>query len=285
MLVALQYRPHNSLIERFDPRARWFFSLLMMLAITQFMDVRILIFFFLVSIVHYLLTRLTWKETRRAWLVIFLLLFVVIFVNTIITSSGTIGEVMLGSHPVLTIDTRFPVTGWPIQFTLTEERLWFALAQFLRILSIAMLFVVIPYTMDPRTYGITFRGMGLPDRFAYTIDLAFRFIPTLNRDFNLTMDAQRARGYEIERGKGGLIAQTRRVAPLIIPVTMNSILTGEDIANAMDLRCFGLRARTWIQTLKYQWYDYALIGFAVVVVIASFILRFGFQVGGFWMPG
>jgi len=33
--------------------------------------------------------------------------------------------------------------------------------------------------MDSRAYGATFHGLGLPDKFAYTMELAFRFIPTL----------------------------------------------------------------------------------------------------------
>jgi energy-coupling factor transport system permease protein len=98
------------------------------------------------------------------------------------------------------------------------------------------------------------------------------------------MDAQRARGYEIERVQGGLIEQVRKVAPLIVPVTMNSILMGEDVVNAMDLRCFGIRARTWIQKLAFHWWDYAVIGFGVALLAASLIASLGFHIGGFWMP-
>ena len=284
MLVSLNYRPRGSLIEQFDPRARWIFSILVLFSIVQFWDVRFLLFFFLLAIFQYFLTRLTWRETHRAWMLIFLIVTSMVVVNTLITSAGTIGAVMEGGHPVWGFTLRVPVTGWAIEFVLTVERLWFALAQVLRIFAIALTFMVIPFTMDPRSYGITFKRMGLPDRLAYTLDLAFRFIPTLSRDFSVTLDAQRARGYEIERAKGGLVAQIRRVAPLIVPVTMNSILTGEDVANAMDLRCFGLRPRTWIQTLQYQWFDYALIAFGVTLLAGSLLLRHVFGIGDFWLP-
>ena len=134
-----------------------------------------------------------------------------------------------------------------INFTLTVERLWFGLCQIVRVWAISAIFIIIPYSMDPRLYGVTFRRLGFPDRFAFSMDLAFRYVPTLARDFAVTLDAQKARGYEIERVEGGLITQVRRIAPLIIPVTIGSILSGEDMVNAMDLRCFGLRPRTWIQ--------------------------------------
>lgn len=284
MLVSLNYRPHNSLIETFDPRARWIYSFAFLFSIVLFWDLRILLAFFLISAAQYALSRLTWRETRRAWILVTLIVVSTVVLNTIITSAGTIGSVMAAGRPVVDWSVRLPFAGWTVQFTLTAERLWFALCQVLRYYAIALTFMIIPFTIDPRVYGVTFRGLGLPDRIAFTIDLAFRFIPTLARDFSVTLDAQRARGYEIERAQGGLIAQIRRVAPLIVPVTMNSILTGEDVVNAMDLRCFGLRPRTWIQTLQYQHRDYLLIGLSVLLLAGSLAARYGLGFGDFWTP-
>jgi energy-coupling factor transport system permease protein len=168
---------------------------------------------------------------------------------------------------------------------LTVERLWFALTQYLRIISIASLFIILPFTMDPRLYGVTFKGLGFPDKLAYTMDLAFRFIPTIARDFNVTLDAQRARGFEIDKGKMNIFQRIRRMAPLMVPVTMNSILAGEDIANAMDLRCFGLKKRSWIENLHFKTGDFVLIGFSILILVVSLYLRFGLNLGDFWMPG
>ncbi len=125
--------------------------------------------------------------------------------------------------------------------------------------------------------------MGLPDRLAFSLDLAFRFVPTLGRDFQITLDAQRARGYEVEKVRGGLFEQIRKTAPLVVPVTMNAILSGEDITNAMDLRCFGLRRRTWVEVLKFRGYDYAVIAFGLALLIGSIVLNIvGY--GKFWIP-
>ena len=74
-----------------------------------------------------------------------------------------------------------------------------------------------------------------------------RFIPTFSRDFQLTMDAQRARGYELEKISGGLIEQVRKMAPIFVPVTIHAIIGSEDIIDAMDLRAFGVGPRTWLQ--------------------------------------
>jgi energy-coupling factor transport system permease protein len=284
MLVTWRYRNRNSLLENFDPRARWISSFLILFSIVAFWDIRFLLFFFALVMFQYYISRLTWHETRRAW--IFLLIFIVgiVGLNALISGRAGPSMVLKGTHVYWMGSWTVPLTHWTIVIKLTTEKAFFAITQIVRMLSMAMLFLIIPFTIDPRTYGITFSGMGFPDRFAFTMDLAFRFVPTLARDFSVTLDAQRARGYEVEKLEGGLIAQLRKLAPLMVPVTMNAILGGEDITNAMDLRCFGLRKRTWVQALTYHWWDKALIAFSLLLFIASLIIRLGFGIGAFWIP-
>lgn len=279
MIVSFGYKPRQSVVETFDPRARWIFSILMLFAIVNFWDIRFLLGFMVISLVQYTLTRLTWKETRRAWMFVFFLMFVMIFVNTIITSAGTIAAVTENPHVIFAIEK-------PIRFTMTIERLWYALTQMVRILAITTLFLVVPFTMDPRQYGITFKGMGLGDKLAFTMDLAFRFVPTLARDFGTTLDAQKARGYELDKFDGNIFKKVARMAPLIIPVTMNSLLSGEDMVNAMDLRGFSSSGkRTWLYTLQYRRRDTILIALSVIALVVSFILPRFFDIGNFWVPG
>jgi len=284
MLVTWQYRIRHSLMETFDPRARWIFSLIFLVSISLFWDVRFLAGFFLLAFAWYGSARVSFRDTRRAWILIAFILFMMIFIGTIITGGGAAGIIPENTHPVVIWNWKLPLTGWPVVFRLTYERLWFALAQVLRVLSISAVFVIIPYSMDPRLYGFTFKGLGFPDRVAYSMDLAFRYVPTLARDFGVTMDAQRARGYEIERVEGGIIAQISKVAPLIVPVTMNSIVGGEDVTNAMDLRCFGIKPRTWLEKTDFSRRDLYLIIFTVVMLIFSIVFSTVFHFGKFWMP-
>jgi energy-coupling factor transport system permease protein len=273
------------LIETLDPRARWITSFVLLVAITFFWDIRFLLFFFALVITQYILTRLTWKETWRPWLYIFFFIVVIVGINALISGRGGPMSVLHGTHTYLAKTWYFPLTNWPISLNLTYEKLWFTATQMVRMFSMVILFFVIPFTIDPRTYGITFSGMGLPDRFAFSMDLAFRFVPSLARDFQITLDSQRARGYEVEKVEGGLLTQIRKIAPLVVPVTMNAILSGEDITNAMDLRCFGLiKKRTWVQGLTYRRRDWILIGSALTILVASIVIRYGLGVGQFWVP-
>jgi energy-coupling factor transport system permease protein len=285
MLVAWNYRYRNSLIDRIDPRARLIFSFAVLIAATSTWNPLLLAIIFVISILWYAVAKLSWKDTKRGWMMISILLFTMIVVNTIITGGGAGGVVPEGGQ--LVWPDGFNLFGRHMTFGLTVERLWFAVTQLMRILSISLVFIMIPYTMDSRAYGVTFRKLGLPDRLAYTMELSFRFIPTLARNFQVTLDAQRARGFELDSVKGGIFNKIKRIAPLIIPVTMNAIVSSEDIANAMDLRGFGQQKRTWLYELKYHWWDYAVIAFAVIMLGGVLFLAFGrgmrlFQVPQWW---
>ncbi len=285
MLVSWRYKERDTLIQRLDPRARWIFMLAVLFSVIQFWDLRFLLLFFALTLTYYALARLTWRETRRVWTFVLALVVVIIGINTVLTGRGGPTEVLRSTaHTIWEARWTVPVVGWTGGLTITVEKLVFAFAQMVRMLTVAILFIPVAYTFNPNHYGVTFRRLGLPDRVAFSVDLAFRFVPTLARDFGITLDAQRARGYEVEKLTGGPIAQIRKMAPLIVPVTINAIVGAEDIINAMDLRCFGLRPRTWLHELRYAPRDYALIAFSALLLGASTFVRLRWGLGGFWVP-
>jgi energy-coupling factor transport system permease protein len=287
MLVAWKYRPRNTIIQRLDPRARLIFlaCLFASFAIAQIWDIRLLLPLFALSLTLYFLARIEWQDIKRAWAFILVLVVFIVGINALIAGRGGPTEVLQEHSPVLlqTPTLHIPGTPWSITITITVVKAFFAVTQIVRMLTMAILAIPIPYTMDPAVYGVSFRRMGLPDKASFTMDLAFRFIPTLGRDFAITVDAQRARGYEVESLRGGLISRLRRLAPLIVPVTMQAIVGGEEVVDAMDLRAFGVRPRTWLRELHYERRDYIFIGLGVAILVASIVLRVvGF--GRFWMP-
>lgn len=272
MLVTFKYLAKETPIQRLDPRAKFIFLLCFLFSVTQFWDLRLLLLFFALALGYYALAQLPFRETRRAWFFIVFFAVVLVGINTIFTRGGRRFETV---HVLF----RLPLLSLP----LTAEGLVFSAGMIARMLSIAIIALTLPFTTDPRLYGVAFRRLGLPDSIAFAMDLAFRFVPTLARDFSLTLDAQKARGYEVERLQGGLMAQIRKLAPLIVPVTINAIVGGEDVVNAMDLRCFGLGPRTWLHELRYNRWDRAVIAFAVAMLVASTAANL-LGYGDFWMP-
>lgn len=75
---------------------------------------------------------------------------------------------------------------------------------------------VLPFTFttDHYLYGVAFRRLGLPDGTAFALDLALRYVPTFACDYFITVDTQRARGYELEARGAGTLNMIRRAAPV-----------------------------------------------------------------------
>lgn len=281
MLVAWKYRARKSIIQSFDPRAWLIFFGCFLVSTLAFWDVRYLLFFFAITMFTLFNSGVTWREMRRAFL--FIIAFVIFFaVLTFLTGRGG-SELYEEEHLIREFKASFSIFGWTPSLKVTIERAFFAFSQLVRVSSLAIMTILIPYSLDPALYGITFKGLGLNDKFAYAMDLTMRFIPTFARDFQLTVDAQRARGYELEKLNGGLIEQVRKMGPIFVPVVIHAIIGSEDIIDAMDLRAFGVGPRTWIHVLERKTRDRILIGFGVAILVISLTLSIlGF--GTFWVP-
>jgi energy-coupling factor transport system permease protein len=281
MLVTWRYRKRRSLIQSFDPRAWIVFYLCFLGAVISFWDVRVLAFLFVIAVTVVLTSGIGWREMRRAWLFIggFILYFSLF---TFLTGRGGV-EFYVEEHLLRNLQAPFTILGWRPVVHVTAERSFYALSMLVRVFSLASMTILIPYSFNPAQYGVTFRGLGLPDKIAYAMDLTMRFVPTYARDFQVTMDAQRARGYEIEKLRGGLLGQVRRLAPLIVPVTIQAIAGSEDIIDAMDLRAFGVRPRTWLEELHYRPRDRALMLIGAALLVVSLALAY-LGVGSFWVP-
>ncbi len=281
MLVTWRYRERKSLIQWFDPRAWVIFYLCFLFSTLFFWDVRFLSFFLVISLITVFTSGIKWHEIRRAFLFIGGFIFFFAFLTFLTGRGGQ--ELYEEEHLIRQVVAPFTIFGWRPVLDITVERVFFAVSQLVRVFSIAAMTILIPYSLNPALYGVTFRGLGLSDKIAYAMDLTMRFIPTFGRDFQLTMDAQRARGYELEKIKGGLIEQVRKLGPLMVPVTIHAIIGSEDIIDAMDLRAFGIGPRTWLEELNYETKDRILIGFGVLILAVSLAVVF-WGYGGFWVP-
>lgn len=273
MLVTWKYRPRDTFIQRLDPRTRWIylFSIILALTIPEIWDFRIVFPLFLLTLILFLMARIAWKEVRRPLIYIFFLVFFIVGLNALFFGRG---------GPSSVLDPSSPILFWNV----TVSKAWFASTQILRMLTMAFLALPIPYTIDPNIYGTSFKRMGISDKISFTMDLAFRFLPTFARDLGITMDAQRARGYELDKLKGGLVSRLQRLAPLIIPVVMQSTVTGEEVIDAMDLRAFGTRPRSWLKELHYAPRDYFMIGLGLAIFITCCVLKWVYGIGGFYVP-
>ena len=170
MLVAWRFRKRErSLIQWFDPRAWIIFYLCFLFSTLAFWDVRFLLPFFLLSLVVVFTSGVKWSEIRRAF--VFIIGFVFFFaILTFLTGRGGT-ELYKQEHLIRQLKASFSIFGWTPTLDITVERAFFAVSQFVRVFSIAVMTILIPYSLNPALYGITFKGLGLPDNIAYAMDL------------------------------------------------------------------------------------------------------------------
>ncbi|PKN90976.1 MAG: hypothetical protein CVU45_01955, partial [Chloroflexi bacterium HGW-Chloroflexi-7] len=189
MLVAWRYVQRNSLLQSFDPRAWVIFFSCFLAGTVIFWDFRYLLFFFAIALLFVFTSRIPWKDMSRAWL--FIIGFILFFsILTFLTGRGGV-ELYQTEHSIAKLVASFHIFGWTPTLNITAERTMYAFSMLIRVFSIASMTILIPYSFNPAHYGIIFRGLGLPDKVAYGMDLTMRFIPTFGRDFSLTMDAQK----------------------------------------------------------------------------------------------
>lgn len=102
---------------------------------------------------------------------------------------------------------------------------------------------------------------------AMMMTIALRFIPTLLMDADRVIKAQMARGAVSNRG--GLLRRARDTLPVLIPLFVMSFRHADDLALAMESRCYrGGRGRTRRHKLRYGWRD-AVLSVAVLALLAA----------------
>ena len=141
----------------------------------------------------------------------------------------------------------------------------------------------IAFAIAPGDIGPAFARLGVPYKFAYGMELTFRFVPSLGADMRTTIDAQRLRGFEWEKRGRGPVGRLTRTIPLLTPVTMNAIVGAEDTIDAMDLRAFGTQRRTWARELAFDQTDWLVLsGFAGLLVVVTALSFAGLT--ALWVP-
>ena len=104
---------------------------------------------------------------------------------------------------------------------------------------------------------------------AMMMTLALRFIPTLVEEIDKIMNAQKARGADLE--SGGIMQRAKALIPIIIPLFVSSFRRAYELAFAMDCRCYtGGEGRTRMKQMKFTHRD-LLVGIIFALVFAGII--------------
>lgn len=150
-----------------------------------------------------------------------------------------------------------------------------------RIILLILISSVLTYTTTPNDLTDAIEKIFSPLGFlglrsavhtmAMMMTIALRFIPTLVEETEKIMNAQKARGADLESGK--LMQRIKALIPILIPLLISSVRRAYELAEAMECRCYnGGEGRKRMKQMKFHSSD-AVAG-AVCLVFGTVVILF-----------
>lgn len=256
-----QYVPGDSFLHRLDARTKILFVTLYVILIfvaNDFVSLSLFIFLSLITILaSQLSVRYLWKALKGMTLMIVLIGILQLFIIRqgdiifswgwiTIYSDGIIRAVFITLRLILliVITSLLSLTTSPILLTDALERLMMPLAK-----------IKVPV-----------------HELALMMSISIRYIPTLIEETDKIIKAQTARGADFE--SRNLKTRIKSLFPLLVPLFVGSFRRAEELALAMEARCYrGGVGRTRRKGRKATWRDGLVAGIAVLMTIGTITLR------------
>ena len=101
------------------------------------------------------------------------------------------------------------------------------------------------------------------------MSIALRLIPTLSEETDKIISAQKARCADFD--SGNIFKKAKAMVPILVPLLISSFRRADELANAMDSRCYrGAKGRTKMKISKMKFGDF--LAFFVMAVILFCVL-------------
>jgi energy-coupling factor transport system permease protein len=241
----LKFRKVSSPIHNLDPRMKFVYVIAIFVAAILFYRVIPLLVLFFMQIPFVLSARVQkqWLRSLRGAAFLATFIFVINIASTFFFGGYTLTPIDVESAVALTL--RFVV--------LVES------------------FSVFFLTTSPDHLGLALEESRVPYEFAFAFTTAVRFVPVLAEEAQTIMDAQKARGLELE--KGNLLKRIRNYIPVLIPLIVSAIRRSLELAEAMESRAWGAtKKRTNLYALKLHRGDFALLAITVAIIAVAVYL-------------
>ncbi|MCR4677050.1 MAG: energy-coupling factor transporter transmembrane protein EcfT [Sphaerochaetaceae bacterium] len=232
-------------------------------AMTTF-DTRLLAVMPVFAVILFIVSKIRLKDVK----IMFWFSFVFMLLNNILIFlfSPEHGTTIYGTRTVL-----FPIF-W--RYIVTKEQLFYQLNVVLKYLATIPIVILFVSTTDPSEFASSLNRIGVSYKIAYSVSLALRYIPDIQREYHDISMAQQARGLEMASGKQKLIKRLKNAADMLFPLIVSSMDRIEIIASAMELRGFGKnKKRTWYSARPFRSADYLSIAFCVILAAVSVYLH------------
>lgn len=107
---------------------------------------------------------------------------------------------------------------------------------------------------------------------AMMMTIAIRFIPTLSEETEKIIKAQTARGADFETGN--ILRRAKAMVPILVPLFISAFKRADDLAIAMDSRCYNSgHKRTRMKQMKMTYLDAVATVFMIFFLACMIIAR------------
>lgn len=259
MSSSLSYIKKDSPVHRLNGSTKFLFFLIWSIAAMITYDTRILVSMFLLGCIFFVLSGIKWKEIRFA--VYFMLGLIAVNLIALFFFSPEQGVEIYGSrHELIHLFWRYSIVAEELFY------LFNFMMKYMAVIPIALLFIL---ATNPSEFASSLNKIGVSYRVGYSVAIALRYIPDVQRDFHEISQSQQARGIDLSK-KDRFADRLKNSAAILFPLVLSSLQRIEVISNAMELRGFGKnKKRTWIVERPFRPGDYVAVLIAVLMMAAS----------------
>ena len=226
-------------------------------------DTRFLVFLTVFGIVLFKLGNIRIRDV--SFITGFMLVFLIINTILLYLFSPHHGTEIYGNTTYL-----FGMSG---HFGLTAEQIFYQFNYWIKFLSTIPIVLLFVCTTNPSEFAASLNRIGVSYSISYSVALALRYIPDIQRSYDEISKASQARGVEMSK-KASLVKRLKAASAILIPLILTSVDRIEGITNAMELRGFGKnKKRSWYMAKKFKAADYISMAVCAGLLAISLILN------------
>ena len=260
----LSYIRKDSPIHRLSGATKLICFLLWTVAAMVTYDTRVLLGMLIFGLVVFKISKIEYKEV--SFLLYFILFFLCLNAVMIFVFAPYEGVNIYGTRTDI-----FHLVG---PYTVTKEQLFYELNVMLKYFAtipMALLFIL---TTEPSEFAASLNRLGISYKAAYTVSIALRYIPDIQRDYRDISFAQQARGIDLSK-KEKLMKRIKNSTSILMPLIFSSLDRIDKISLAMELRAFGHgKKRTWYNCRKFNKMDYiSILIFIGLLILSLYMLN------------
>lgn len=264
MAQLLTYSQKDTWIHRLCGATKMIFFILWSVVGMVTYDTRILLFMLLFSLVIFYMSKTEYRQVSTVFKIIGL--FLIINILAIFLFSPYEGVKIYG--------TRTDLLHLIGNYTLTKEQLFYefnVMIKYFTVIPVALMFIV---TTNPSEFAASLNKLGVKYSVGYSIAIALRYIPDVQKDFHEIKQAQEARGLDMSNNVS-FWKRVKNIVAILFPLIFSSLERIDVISNAMELRGFGKhKKRTWYSERSFQLPDYLTLAFVIIFTILAMIVTF-----------